>query len=83
MHSYFSDLKDILNVLGCLLCYLVYKLCIFLSLWQRGAEVHLVPLNHDISQMRYDGLFISNGPGDPALCTQAIENIKQVSLLRK
>ena len=45
---------------------------------QRGAEVHLVPWNYDISQDTYDGLFLSNGPGDPALAYEAIANLKKV-----
>ncbi len=45
---------------------------------QRGAEVHLVPWNYDMSQDTYDGLFLSNGPGDPALASEAIANLKKV-----
>ncbi|XP_071791586.1 carbamoyl-phosphate synthase [ammonia], mitochondrial-like [Asterias amurensis] len=48
------------------------------SLVKRGAEVHLVPWNYDISQDTYDGLFLSNGPGDPALAYEAIANLKKV-----
>ncbi len=35
----------------------------------RGAEVKVVPWDHDLASERgwYDGLFISNGPGDPAV----------------
>ena len=35
-----------------------------------------VPWNYDYSKEEYDGLFISNGPGDPAMCTQTINNLK-------
>jgi carbamoyl-phosphate synthase small subunit len=31
----------------------------------RGAEVRLLPWNQDLSKLVYDGLFLSNGPGDP------------------
>ena len=41
-------------------------------------EVKLVPWNHDITNEEYDGLFISNGPGDPALAQTAIDNLKVV-----
>ena len=36
----------------------------------RGAEVKVVPWDHDLASERgwYDGLFISNGPGDPQPC---------------
>ncbi|KAK1165865.1 carbamoyl-phosphate synthase [ammonia], mitochondrial [Acipenser oxyrinchus oxyrinchus] len=45
---------------------------------KRGAEVHLVPWDHDLLGMEYDGLFISNGPGDPALACTLIENVRKV-----
>ena len=36
----------------------------------------VVPHNHDISQEKYDGLFISNGPGNPETCFDAIRSVK-------
>jgi carbamoylphosphate synthase small subunit len=30
--------------------------------------------------MEYDGLFVSNGPGDPAMATDAINNLKKVHI---
>lgn len=45
---------------------------------QRGAEVHLVPWNHDFTSMDYDGLFISGGPGDPTQAPELIENVRKV-----
>jgi carbamoyl-phosphate synthase (ammonia) len=44
----------------------------------RGAEVKVVPWDHDISKERdwYDGLFISNGPGDPANCVSLIKQLR-------
>jgi carbamoyl-phosphate synthase small subunit len=42
----------------------------------RGVEVIRVPWNYDFSEIDYDGLFISNGPGDPNFCDEAVENIK-------
>jgi carbamoyl-phosphate synthase small subunit len=42
---------------------------------KRGATVIRVPWNHDISQEEYDGLFISNGPGDPKMCKETIQNL--------
>ncbi|KAK2561590.1 Carbamoyl-phosphate synthase [ammonia] [Acropora cervicornis] len=44
----------------------------------RGAEVHLVPWNYDYSDDLYDGLFISNGPGDPALAWDTVLNLRKV-----
>jgi carbamoyl-phosphate synthase (ammonia) len=45
----------------------------------RGAEVKCVPWDHDLESERawYDGLFISNGPGDPARCAPLIANLKR------
>ncbi|KAF3843004.1 hypothetical protein F7725_001853 [Dissostichus mawsoni] len=39
---------------------------------KRGAEVHLVPWDQDLMSLDYDGLFISNGPGDPSLANTLI-----------
>ena len=48
------------------------------SFLSRGITVHRVPWNYDLSQtdLDYDGVFISNGPGDPKLCTATIEQIR-------
>lgn len=35
-----------------------------------------VPWDYDYSKEDYDGLFISNGPGDPTMCVPTIENLK-------
>uniref|UniRef100_A0A3P9LNV5 Carbamoyl-phosphate synthase [ammonia], mitochondrial n=2 Tax=Oryzias latipes TaxID=8090 RepID=A0A3P9LNV5_ORYLA len=45
---------------------------------KRGAEVHLVPWNQDLLSLQYDGLFISNGPGDPSLAETLINNVRKV-----
>ncbi len=34
-----------------------------------------VPWNYDISNENYDGLFISNGPGDPVMCSETISSL--------
>ena len=43
----------------------------------RDVEVIRVPWDYDYSTLEYDGLFISNGPGDPALCVATIDNLKK------
>ncbi len=45
----------------------------------RGAEVIRVPAGYDplSSQYEFGGIFISNGPGDPKMCTSTIENLKK------
>ncbi|KAF5893000.1 carbamoyl-phosphate synthase [ammonia], mitochondrial, partial [Clarias magur] len=45
---------------------------------KQGAEVHLVPWDQDLMSLEYDGLFISNGPGNPALAETLIQNIRRV-----
>ncbi|XP_048748281.2 CAD protein-like isoform X2 [Ostrea edulis] len=47
-------------------------------LCQRGARVKVVPWDHDISSEKYDGLFISNGPGDPQMCKTTVANLRRV-----
>ncbi|KAM4694497.1 multifunctional protein CAD [Discoglossus pictus] len=45
-------------------------------LCQRGAEVTVLPWDHPISSADFDGLFLSNGPGDPLFCHEAVKNIR-------
>ena len=42
-------------------------------------EVKLVPWDYDFTQEAYDGLFISNGPGDPSLAQVTISHLRKVS----
>lgn len=44
---------------------------------KRDCTVVSVPWNYDFTQIEYDGLMLSNGPGDPAMCGEAIDNIKK------
>ena len=44
---------------------------------RRDTEVIRVPWDFDITTMEYDGLFISNGPGDPKQCQVTIGNIRK------
>ena len=43
----------------------------------RGVEVIRVPWNYDFNTIEWDGLFISNGPGNPALCEEAVGHIRE------
>jgi carbamoyl-phosphate synthase large subunit/carbamoyl-phosphate synthase small subunit len=48
------------------------------QLVERGCEVTVVPWDYNFLEMleqRYDGLYISNGPGDPALLGPLVENV--------
>lgn len=44
---------------------------------KRGVEVVRVPWNYDFNNMEFDGLFISNGPGNPDACNEAVDNIRR------
>ncbi|KAL7076973.1 hypothetical protein ACQ4LE_003728 [Meloidogyne hapla] len=44
-------------------------------LLQRNCKVLVVPWNYEFDIEDYDGLFISNGPGDPAKCAPLIDRI--------
>lgn len=46
-------------------------------LLNRGVKVTRVPFNYDFTQLDYDGLFISNGPGDPEMCKETVQYIKK------
>ncbi len=47
-------------------------------LLERNATVIRVPWDYDFTNEEYDGVFISNGPGDPAMCTETVEHVKSV-----
>lgn len=44
---------------------------------KRGARVDVVPWNFDVTRAEYDGLFLSNGPGDPQICQETVEIISK------
>ncbi|MCX6444417.1 MAG: glutamine-hydrolyzing carbamoyl-phosphate synthase small subunit [Actinobacteria bacterium] len=48
---------------------------------ERGIEVHVMPFNsslQDILAISPDGVFLSNGPGDPAAMNDTIELVREV-----
>ncbi|MDP4207289.1 MAG: glutamine-hydrolyzing carbamoyl-phosphate synthase small subunit [Bacteroidota bacterium] len=51
------------------------KYNIIRCLLSRDTTVVRVPHDYDFSQEQYDGLFISNGPGDPKKCEATIKNL--------
>lgn len=53
------------------------KLNIIRSLLKRKVTVLAVPWDWDISKERYDGILISNGPGDPKMCAITVRNIQK------
>ena len=53
------------------------KANIIRCLLKRGVEVARAPWNFDFTNLEYDGLFISNGPGNPDMCGEAVKNIRK------
>lgn len=53
------------------------KYNIIRCLTRRGVKVTLVPWDYDFNTLDYDGLFISNGPGNPDLAEKTVENIRK------
>jgi len=42
----------------------------------RGVEITVVPWDYDFTTETCDGIFISNGPGDPQMATKTIEHLR-------
>jgi carbamoyl-phosphate synthase small subunit len=53
------------------------KYNIIRNLLKRDTTVVRVPWDYNIFEEKYDGLFISNGPGDPKMCKSTIKNISK------
>lgn len=45
---------------------------------QYPIKIRRVPYNYDYSHEDYDAVFISNGPGDPQVCTETIVTLQKV-----
>ena len=48
---------------------------------ERGIEVHVMPYNStfaEIQAVNPDGVFLSNGPGDPSTMTETVDLVRQV-----
>ena len=53
------------------------------ALAARGVEVHVLPFNstlEDIQNLAPDGVFLSNGPGDPATMDDVVELVRDILL---
>lgn len=44
----------------------------------RDSTVVRVPWDHDFTGMEYDGIFLTNGPGDPAMCGVTVGHIRKI-----
>lgn len=56
-------------------CGLKYN--IIRSLIKRDVTVTVVPWDYDFTKEKYDGLLISNGPGDPKECKATIQHLQK------
>ncbi len=65
-----GDLKIVLVDCG-------VKYNIIRCLINRGCTVVRVPWNYDFTKEECDGYFISNGPGDPAMCVETVEHLRE------
>ena len=52
-------------------------------LTRRGVKVVMVPWDYDFTTIPYDGLFISNGPGNPDMAAKTVENIRKAMAIGK
>ena len=52
-------------------------------LTRRGVRVIRVPWDYDFTSLEYDGLFLSNGPGNPDMVVATVENIRKAIALGK
>jgi carbamoyl-phosphate synthase small subunit len=53
------------------------KFNIIRRLLTRNTTVIRVPWDYDFTKEEYDGLFVSNGPGDPKMCDVTINNLSK------
>jgi len=53
------------------------KYNIIRNLLKRDTTIIRVPWNYNYHREDFDGLFLTNGPGDPKMCSITIENIKK------
>lgn len=47
------------------------------ELLKRDLTVICVPWDYDFFTLEFDGIFLSNGPGDPKMCDATIKNVKK------
>lgn len=59
------------------------KYNIIRCLVQRGVEVTVVPWDYDFTTLPWDGLFISNGPGNPDLADATVEHLRKAFAIHK
>lgn len=53
------------------------------SLLEFPLKIKRVPFDYDYSEEEFDGIFISNGPGDPIVCKEAVAVLQKVLKKKK
>ena len=59
------------------------KYNIVTSLMKRGLQVKRVPYDYDFLDEEFDGIMITNGPGDPKMARKTILNVRKAFDLKK
>ncbi len=47
------------------------------QLLREDTTVIRVPWDYDFTLLEYDGIFVSNGPGNPEMCTKTVEHLRK------
>jgi len=53
------------------------------NLLARGATVLRVPWDYDFLAEEFDGVVVSNGPGDPKMCGAAVKHLEQIMRMQR
>ncbi|CBZ54796.1 hypothetical protein NCLIV_052220 [Neospora caninum Liverpool] len=73
------NLRDVLILcVDCGMKYNIYRQLLHNKFEHCNITLKVVPWDHDFGDEEFDGLFISNGPGDPEKCGKTVENIRRV-----
>lgn len=59
------------------------KLSILRNLQKPFLTIHRVPYDYDYSQEQFDGVFLSNGPGNPEMYQETIQILKKAMEMQK
>ncbi|MCW1930676.1 MAG: glutamine-hydrolyzing carbamoyl-phosphate synthase small subunit [Candidatus Kerfeldbacteria bacterium] len=59
------------------------KQSILTELVERGVRVKRVPWNYNYLNEEWDGIFLTNGPGDPKMCVETIRYLKEAMKRKK
>lgn len=76
--TYNDDKKKVIYAIDCGM-----KENIARSLAKLPVTIHRVPYDYDFTDKPFDGVFISNGPGDPAHCPETVTILKKAMEKKK